>query len=118
MAGFCLLNNWSARDIQAWEYQLLGPFLSKSFASTISPWIITPEAMAPFRIEALQRPEGDPRPLAYLLSDDDQQRGGIDLVLDVLITTPEMARQGLQPHPLAVSNTKHLYRTVTQLLTH
>src|ERR1700723_141335 len=77
--GLCLLNDWSARDIQSWEYQPLGPFLSKSFATTISPWIITMEALEPFRTAAFVRPPGDPAPLAYLDSEQDRQQGGIDL---------------------------------------
>ena len=72
VAGFCLLNDWSARDIQAWEYQPLGPFLAKNFASTVSPWVVTPEALAPFRIAQAPRPDGDPRPLDYLMDGDDQ----------------------------------------------
>ena len=74
IGGFCLFNDWSARDIQAWEYQPLGPFLAKNFGSTVSPWIVTPEALEPFRIPQPPRPEGDPAPLDYLLDAADQQR--------------------------------------------
>ena len=77
VAGFCLLNDWSARDIQAWEYQPLGPFLSKNFATTVSPWVVTPEALAPFRIPQPQRPEGDPEPLPYLFDEADQREGAL-----------------------------------------
>lgn len=118
IAGFCLLNDWSARDIQAWEYQPLGPFLAKSFASTISPWIVTPEALAPFRIAQPPRPDGDPAPLSYLLDEADQREGAFDIELEVLLNTPELAGKGLPPHRVAVSNTKHMYWTVAQLVTH
>ena len=86
----CLLNDWSARDIQAWEYQPLGPFLAKSFATTISPWIVTMEALAPFRAPAFARPPGDPAPLAYLASEQDRQQGGIDLKLEVYFRSSRM----------------------------
>ncbi len=78
IAGFCLLNDWSARDVQGWEYQPLGPFLAKNFATTISPWIITPEALTPFRVAQAVRPDGDPKPMPYLWSDTDQAGGAID----------------------------------------
>src|SRR5207244_10194118 len=79
IAGFCLLNDWSARDIQAWEYQPLGPFLGKSFLTTISPWVVTPEALAPFRMAQAPRPAGDPAPLPYLLDAADQAAGALDI---------------------------------------
>jgi fumarylacetoacetase len=118
IAGFCLLNDWSARDIQAWEYQPLGPFLAKSFGSTLSPWVITPEALEPFRIQQPVRDAGDPTPLAYLLDEDDQRTGAFDVELEVLLLTEEMRRQCLAPHRLALSNTSHLYWTVAQMLAH
>ena len=118
IAGFCLLNDWSARDVQAWEYQPLGPFLAKNFATTISPWIITPEAMAPFRIAQPARPEGDPVPLPHLSDAGDQAAGAFDLELDVLIRTETMRRENLPAHRLARSNTRHMYWTVAQMLTH
>ncbi|MBR0642761.1 fumarylacetoacetase [Plastoroseomonas hellenica] len=118
VAGFCLLNDWSARDIQAWEYQPLGPFLSKSFGSTISPWVITPEALAPFRIAQPPRPEGDPTPLPYLLDDADQRGGGFDIALEVLIETAAMRAAGLPPHRLSLSGTRHMYWTVAQMVAH
>ncbi|SCB47485.1 fumarylacetoacetase [Rhizobium multihospitium] len=118
VAGFCLLNDWSARDIQAWEYQPLGPFLSKSFGSTISPWIITPEALAPFRIAQPKRPEGDPAPLPYLSDETDQREGAFDIELEVLLLTPTMRDKGLPPHRLSLSNTRHMYWTVAQMVTH
>ena len=90
--GVCLLNDWSARDIQAWEYQPLGPFLAKSFATTISPWVVTMEALAPFRTPAFARPPEDPPPLAYLHSEQDRQEGGIDLTLEVYLRSATDAR--------------------------
>jgi fumarylacetoacetase len=118
VAGYCLLNDWSARDIQAWEYQPLGPFLSKNFGSTISAWIVTPEALAPFRIAQPPRPEGDPAPLPYLLDKADQREGGLDLELEVLILTPGLRNKGLPPHRLALSNAKNMYWTVAQMVAH
>jgi fumarylacetoacetase len=118
IAGFCLLNDWSARDIQGWEYQPLGPFLAKSFCTTISPWVVTPEALAPFRTAQPPRPEGDPAPLDYLLDAADQREGGLDLELEVLFTTPGLREKGLPPHRLALSNAVHLYWTVAQLIAH
>jgi len=118
VAGYCLLNDWSARDIQAWEYQPLGPFLAKNFATSISPWVITPEALAPFRIAQPPRPEGDPAPLPYLLDARDQASGALDIEFEVLLQTPCLTAKGLPPHRLAVSNARHLYWTVAQLVTH
>src|SRR5262245_14137509 len=118
IAGFCLLNDWSARDIQGWEYQPLGPFLGKSFCTSISPWVVTPEALAPFRLAQPQRPDGDPQPLAYLSDKADQANGALDIGLDVLLLTPGLAAKGLPPHRLATSNTRHLYWTVAQLVAH
>ena len=116
--GVCLLNDWSARDIQSWEYQPLGPFLAKSFATTISPWIVTMEALAPFRAPAFQRPDGDPEPLPYLSSPEDRERGGIDLTLEVHIASRQMRESGLQPMRLSQGNLRNLYWTLAQLLTH
>ena len=118
IAGYCLLNDWSARDLQGWEYQPLGPFLAKSFHTTISPWIITPEALAPFRVPQPPRPEGDPAPLPYLQDDADQQGGALDLELEVLLTTPAMQAQGLGPHLLSSGSATDLYWTPAQLLAH
>jgi fumarylacetoacetase len=118
VAGYCLLNDWSARDIQAWEYQPLGPFLSKNFGSTISAWIVTPEALAPFRIAQPPRPEGDPAPLPYLLDEADQREGGLDLELEVLLLTPGLRDKGLPPHRLALSNAENMYWTVAQMVAH
>jgi fumarylacetoacetase len=118
VAGFCLLNDWSARDIQGWEYQPLGPFLSKNFATTLSPWVITPEALAPFRRPQDPRPEGDPRPLPYLWDDRDQREGGLDLDLEVLLVTAGLREKGLPPHRVALSSTRYMYWTVAQLVAH
>lgn len=118
VAGFCLLNDWSARDIQAWEYQPLGPFLSKSFASTLSPWVVTPEALAPYRVAQGLRPYGDPQPLPYLFAAQDQAQGALDIELEVLLCTTLMTAQGLPPQRLALSNTRHMYWTVAQLVAH
>ena len=118
IAGFCLLNDWSARDLQAWEYQPLGPFLAKNFMSTVSPWIVTPEALAPFRIPQAQRPEGDPRPLPYLWNDEDQARGACDITLEVLLSSAMMREQGLAPLRICASNMRHLYWTAAQMLAH
>jgi len=118
VAGFCLLNDWSARDIQAWEYQPLGPFLSKSFITSISPWVVTAEALAPFRRPQPARPSGDPQPLAYLLDPQDQAGGALDIELEVLLTTQSMREQQRPPHRLSLSNTHHMYWTVAQLVAH
>jgi fumarylacetoacetase len=113
-----MLNDWSARDIQRWESQPLGPFLSKNFGTTISPWIITPEALAPFQMVQPARPEGDPKPLPYLWDDRDQREGQFDLEIEVLIHTDGMRAKGAPPQRIAVSNTKHLYWTVAQMVAH
>lgn len=118
IAGFCLLNDWSARDIQAWEYQPLGPFLSKSFITTVSPWVVTAEALAPFRKAQPARPEGDPQPLPYLLDQRDQAGGALDIELEVLLTTAAMREQNLPAHRLALSNSLHMYWTAAQLVAH
>ncbi|MEA2757356.1 MAG: fumarylacetoacetase [Aliidongia sp.] len=116
--GVCLLNDWSARDIQGWEYQPLGPFLAKSFGTTISPWIVTPEALAPFRRAQAPRPEGDPAPLGYLWDEADQRSGAFDIALEVHLMTPGLKAQGLPPHRLSRSNAGHLYWTAAQMVTH
>lgn len=115
--GFCILNDWSARDLQAWEYQPLGPFLSKNFASTISPWVVTLEALAPFR-EAFQRPSEDPQPMPYLSSPANSEAGAFNVQLEVLMTTEASRRQGEQPARLSSSNFRDAYWTAAQLVTH
>jgi fumarylacetoacetase len=116
--GVCLVNDWSARDIQAWEYQPLGPFLAKNFATTISPFVVTMEALAPFRTKAFDRPDGDPQPLDYLSGDQNEKFGGLDINLEVYIQTEKMRQQNIKPHLLSRSNTKDLYWTIGQMLTH
>ncbi|MBW3139940.1 fumarylacetoacetase [Ferrimonas balearica] len=111
--GLCLLNDWSARDIQAWEYQPLGPFLSKSFASTLSPWIVTLEALAPYRA-AFTRPAEDPQPLPYLSAPGNSEAGAVDMQLECLIQTPAMA----EPVRLSQSNFSDSYWTIAQMVTH
>jgi fumarylacetoacetase len=118
VAGFCLLNDWSARDIQGWEAQPLGPFLGKSFLTTISPWVVTPEALVPFRTAQASRPAGDPAPLPYLFDVTDQAEGAFDIDLEALLLTPGLEAKGLPAQRLAVSNARHLYWTVAQLVTH
>ena len=116
--GVCLVNDWSARDIQAWEYQPLGPFLAKNFATTISPYVVTMEALAPFRTPAFEREEGDPQPLGYLNDEQNQKYGGLDINLEVYIQTEKMRNENIAPHLLSRSNTKDLYWNIGQMLTH
>jgi fumarylacetoacetase len=116
--GICLVNDWSARDIQAWEYQPLGPFLGKSFATSLSPWVVTMEALAPFRTAAFARPEGDPTPLPYLSSPEDQKRGGLDLFLEVSLQSAQMRATNIAPMVLGRSNFRDMYWTMAQMLTH
>lgn len=115
--GLCLLNDWSARDVQAWEYQPLGPFLSKSFASTISPWIVTLEALAPYRC-CWTRPAEDPQPLPYLDAPTLRESGAFDIELEVLIQTAAMRAAGSAPQRLSLGNYRDAYWTVAQLVTH
>uniref|UniRef100_UPI0026188D6A fumarylacetoacetase n=1 Tax=Novosphingobium sp. TaxID=1874826 RepID=UPI0026188D6A len=118
VAGFCLLNDWSARDLQAWEYQPLGPFLAKNFHTTVSPWVITAEALAPFRVAQPPRPAGDPAPLPYLWDDGDQARGALAVDLEVLISTAAMRAAGLPPHRLSHGPATNMYWTVAQIVAH
>lgn len=115
--GLCLLNDWSARDLQAWEYQPLGPFLSKSFATTISPWTVTLEALAPYRVP-WQRPDDDPQPLPYLASPENGARGAFDIQLQVLIETARMREAGEPPAALSRTSFRHAYWTVAQMVAH
>jgi len=118
IAGLCLLNDWSARDIQAWEYQPLGPFLAKNFMTTVSPWIVTAEALAPFRIPQPARPQGDPRPLPYLWSDEDQARGAFAIELEVRLSSAQMRREGLAPLRISKGQAASLYWTAAQMVAH
>ncbi|WP_341702828.1 fumarylacetoacetase [Ferrovibrio sp.] len=118
MFGLCLLNDWSARDLQAWEYQPLGPFLAKSFATTISPWIVTMDALEPFRAP-FERDAGEPQPLPYLDSPENRERGAIDLKLEVYLLTKSMRDQGKDPARISTANfAKSAYWTLAQLVTH
>jgi fumarylacetoacetase len=116
--GLCLVNDWSARDIQTWEYQPLGPFLSKNFATTISPWVVTLEALEPFRVPAFQRSRGDPAPLPYLESPANRRRGGVDVTLEVSLRTARMRDEGLPAHRLSRSRMADLYWTLAQMFAH
>jgi fumarylacetoacetase len=116
--GVVLLNDWSARDIQSWEYQPLGPFLAKNFATTISPWVVTLEALAPFRVRAFSRPAGDPAPLPYLSDPGNAAHGGLDLQLEAWLLTPRMRAAGAPPHRLSTGNFQKMYWTLAQLLAH
>jgi fumarylacetoacetase len=116
--GVCLVNDWSARDVQAWEYQPLGPFLAKSFATSLSPWVVTMEALAPFRARAFARAEGDPVPLPYLLDPSDQEYGGLDLRLGVFLSSARMREAGMMPACLSRGNFREMYWTMAQMLTH
>jgi fumarylacetoacetase len=115
--GLCLLNDWSARDIQAWEYQPLGPFLAKNFASTISPWIVTMEALAPYRVQ-WTRDESDPQPLPYLDAPQLRANGAFDVQLEVLIQTSVMRDAGRPAQRISLSNFRHAYWSVAQLVAH
>jgi fumarylacetoacetase len=115
--GLCLVNDWSARDIQSWEYQPLGPFLGKSFATTVSPWVVPLAALAPYRVPEIVRPAGDPVPLGYLQSPA-RSRAGIDLTLEVYLESKQMRKAGSAPILLGRSNLRHLYWTLAQMLAH
>lgn len=116
--GLVLLNDWSARDLQRWEYQPLGPFLAKSFATSISPWIVTLEALAPFRVPAWRREPDDPQPLPYLQTAENGQSGGFGLTLEVLLSTAAMRDAGHPPHRISSGSFRNMYWTMAQLLTH
>jgi fumarylacetoacetase len=114
--GLCLVNDWSARDIQGWEYQPLGPFLAKNFATSISPWVVVLEALSPYRVRGADRPDGDPAPLAYLSSD--LSRAGINLTLEVFLQSDQMREAEFAPVLVSKGNLCDLYWTPAQLLTH
>ncbi|MEY5098027.1 MAG: hypothetical protein RJA36_746 [Pseudomonadota bacterium] len=115
--GICLLNDWSARDIQGWEYQPLGPFLSKNFATTLSPWIVTLEALEPFRVPFV-RPAEDPQPLPYLDSERNRAAGSLDIQLQVGLQTPRMRESGQADATICRTSYRHAYWTVAQMVTH
>ena len=119
IAGYCLLNDWSARDLQAWEYQPLGPFLAKNFLTSISPWIISPDALAPFRMPMPPRPEGDPQPLPYLDDAADRDQGGLGIQLEVTLSTEKMRGAGLAAHVLSRGRADAaMYWSAAQIVTH
>ncbi|WP_066555879.1 fumarylacetoacetase [Croceicoccus bisphenolivorans] len=118
IAGLCLLNDWSARDIQAWEYQPLGPFLAKNFGTTVSPWVVTAEALAPFRVAQPERPDGDPAPLPYLDDERDQQEGALAVRIDVSLRTQSMRNAVMEPMRLGRTAATNLYWTPAQMVAH
>jgi fumarylacetoacetase len=119
IAGYCLLNDWSARDLQAWEYQPLGPFLAKNFLTSVSPWVISPEALRPFRQPMPPRPVGDPAPLPYLDDARDRESGALAIQLEVTLTTEKMRSAGLAPHVLSRGSADAaMYWSAAQIVAH
>jgi fumarylacetoacetase len=119
IAGYCLLNDWSARDLQAWEYQPLGPFLAKNFLTSVSTWIVSPEVLAPFRKPMPPRPAGDPTPLPYLDDPADRERGALAIQLEVTLTTEQMRKAGLAPHVLSRGSADAaMYWSAAQIVAH
>jgi len=116
--GLCLVNDWSARDIQSWEYQPLGPFLAKNFATSLSPWVVTLDALEPFRARAYPRPVEDPAPLPYLFSLTNTNAGGFDITLEVFLTSARMRDQGVEPLRVSAGNFVDMYWTIAQLVAH
>ena len=118
IVGLGLVNDWSARDVQGWEYQPLGPFLGKNFGTTISPWIVTAEAMAPFHTAAYVRPAGDPAPLPYLSDTEDQTSGGLDITLEAYLSTETMRKSGAAPQRITQTSFALMYWTIAQMIAH
>jgi fumarylacetoacetase len=118
IVGFSLLNDWSARDVQFWEMFPLGPFLGKNFGTSVSPWVVTTQALAPFRTPAMERPASDPQPLDHLRDGSDQRYGGLDVVLSVLLSTERMRTEHMAAVEILGSNAMHLYWTPAQMLAH
>ena len=116
--GLCLLNDWSARDMQVWESQPLGPFLAKSFATSMSPWVVTLDALAPFRCPAFTRRPSDPRPLAYLSSTENDRIGGIDITVEVWLRSAKMCRRGLESVRVSRGSFRDMFWTVAQMVAH
>jgi fumarylacetoacetase len=116
--GLSLVNDWSARDVQAWEYQPLGPFLGKSFATSVSPWVVPAAALEPFRVPAAPRPAEDPEPLDYLWNARDVYTGAINMTVEALLLTAAMRKAGLAPHRLSRANLRNLYWTPAQMIAH
>jgi len=119
IAGYCLLNDWSARDIQAWEYQPLGPFLAKNFLTSVSAWVVSPQALEPFRGAMPPRPHGDPEPLSYLSDPADREQGGLAIQLEATLTTEKMRQAGLAPHILSRGSADAaMYWSAAQIVAH
>lgn len=119
VAGYCLLNDWSARDLQAWEYQPLGPFLAKNFLTSVSAWIVSPQALAPFRKPMPSRPSGDPEPLPYLDDAVDRESGGLGIQLEVTLTTEKMRTEGVAPDILSRGSADAaMYWSAAQIVAH
>ena len=118
IGGLCLVNDWSARDVQAWEYQPLGPFLAKNFSTTVSPWMVTLDALAPFRAPEFPRAPDDPRPLPHLASDENSRSGAFDITLEVLISTARMREVGVAPERVSIGSFTSMYWTLAQLVAH
>ena len=116
--GYCLLNDWSARGIQVWESTPLGPFLGKSFATSISPFIVTAEALRPFSVPSRERAAGDPQPLPYLSDPENLASGGLDITLDAYILTARLRTAGAPPTRVTRTNFRHMYWNFAQMLTH
>jgi fumarylacetoacetase len=116
--GVVLLNDWSARDVQAWEYQPLGPFLGKSFATSVSPWVTPIAALESFRVAPVVREKGDPQPLPYLLDAADQRNGAFDIEVEVLLSTEASRAAGLEPMPISRGSTRELFWTAAQMVAH
>ncbi|GMV24647.1 MAG: fumarylacetoacetase [Phycisphaerae bacterium] len=118
IVGLVLVNDWSARDIQRWEYQPLGPFLAKNFATSVSPFVVTTEALDPFRCDGWSRGPGDPQPLDYLRDEHDRSRGGFDIVLEAFLLSKEMAAKGAEPVRLSRGGLKGMYWSFAQMIAH
>jgi fumarylacetoacetase len=119
IAGYCLLNDWSARDLQAWEYQPLGPFLAKNFLTSVSPWVVSPDALAPFRAPMPPRPDGDPEPLPYLDDAADRESGALAIQLEVTLTTELMRQEGIAPRVLSRGSADvAMYWSAAQIVAH
>jgi fumarylacetoacetase len=116
--GFCLVNDWSARDVQSWEYQPLGPFLAKNFGTTLSPWVVTADALEPYRVPRFERPEGDPQPLPHLDTPADRERGGVAITVEVWLRTARMREAGQEPARISRGSFADMYWTAGQMLAH
>lgn len=116
--GLALCNDWSARDMQKWEYQPLGPFLAKSFHTSVSPWIVTMDALAPYRVPAMKRAADDPAPLPYLQCEENDAKGGFALTVEVHIQSAQMREQGMSPLKLSEGSFADMYWTIAQMLAH